>query len=46
VIFSLYGMNFKSMPELDWVWAYPAVVLGTLVGGYWLYRRLKTRGWI
>ena len=46
VIFSLYGMNFKIMPELDWPWAYPAVVLGTLGGGYGLYRRLKKRGWI
>ncbi len=46
VIFSLYGMNFKTMPELDWTWAYPSVVLGTFSGGYWLYRRLKKRGWI
>lgn len=46
VIFSLYGMNFKAMPELAWSWAYPVVVLGTLVGGVLLYRRLKKRGWI
>jgi magnesium transporter len=46
VIFSLYGMNFKAMPELAWAWAYPVVVLGTLVGGVLLYRRLKKRGWI
>lgn len=46
VIFSLYGMNFKSMPELDWVGAYPSVVIGTFAAAYWLYRRLKKRGWI
>lgn len=46
VIFSLYGMNFKTMPELEWVWAYPVVVLATLVGAFWLYRRFKKRGWI
>lgn len=46
VIFSLYGMNFKSMPELNWVWAYPVTVLGTFIGAYLLYRRLKKRGWI
>ncbi len=46
VIFSLYGMNFKSMPELGWVGAYPAVVLGTFIGAFWLYRRFKRRGWI
>ena len=46
VIFSLYGMNFKVMPELDWIWAYPTVVLCTFGGAFWLYRRLKKRGWI
>lgn len=46
VIFSLYGMNFKSMPELTWWWAYPVVVVGTLLGAYLLYRRLRKRGWI
>jgi len=24
---SIYGMNFKYMPELDWPWGYPAVLL-------------------
>jgi len=24
-IVGVYGMNFKSMPELDWEWGYPAV---------------------
>jgi magnesium transporter len=46
VIFSLYGMNFKSMPELAWAWAYPVVVLGTFAGALVLYYRLKKRGWI
>ncbi len=26
-IAGLYGMNFKNMPELDWRWGYPAVLL-------------------
>lgn len=46
VIFSLYGMNFKAMPELNWPWAYPVVMLGTTIVGVLLYRRLKKRGWI
>ncbi len=46
VIFSLYGMNFKSMPELTWGWAYPVVVLGTFSGALLIYLRLKKRGWI
>ncbi len=34
----VYGMNFRHMPELDWPWAYPAV-LGVMlaVGGGMLY---------
>ena len=26
-----YGMNFSHMPELDWPWGYPAVILAALV---------------
>ena len=22
-----YGMNFRYMPELEWVWGYPAVIV-------------------
>lgn len=46
LVFSLYGMNFKHMPELDWTWGYPLALLGTAAGCFWLYRRLKQRGWI
>ncbi|OYY92696.1 MAG: magnesium transporter CorA [Hydrogenophilales bacterium 28-61-23] len=46
LVFSLYGMNFKTMPELGWAWGYPLTLLGTGAGCYWLYRRLKQRSWI
>jgi magnesium transporter len=46
VVFSLYGMNFESMPELAWPWAYPLVLIGTGAGVAWLYRRLRKRRWI
>lgn len=46
VVFSLYGMNFVNMPELQWPWAYPALLLLTGLGVWMLYRRLKRRGWI
>lgn len=46
VVFSLYGMNFSFMPELNWPWAYPVLLLLTGVGALLLYRRLKRRGWI
>jgi magnesium transporter len=30
----LWGMNFKHMPEIDWVWGYPmAITVMVIVGG-------------
>ena len=26
-----YGMNFRYMPELEWVWGYPAVIIVSIV---------------
>jgi magnesium transporter len=46
VIFSLYGMNFKHMPELEWYLGYPAVLGATAVACGLLYRNLKKIGWI
>jgi magnesium transporter len=46
LVFSLYGMNFKDMPELDWRWGYPLTLAATGAACYWLYRHLKQRGWI
>jgi magnesium transporter len=46
LVFSLYGMNFKTMPELEWTWGYPFTLFITGAGCYWLYRHLKQRGWI
>ena len=46
LVFSLYGMNFKNMPELDWTWGYPLSLAGTGIACLLLYRRLKQRGWI
>jgi magnesium transporter len=46
MVFSLYGMNFAYMPELQWRWSYPAALIGVVVGCAALYRRLKRIGWI
>jgi magnesium transporter len=46
LIASLYGMNFKFMPELDWAMGYPyALVLMTASAlvPMWYFRR---RGWL
>jgi magnesium transporter len=46
VITSLYGMNFKHMPELSWRWGYPMVLglMAAVSGGliYWF----KKKQWI
>ena len=42
----IYGMNFEHMPELRWVWGYPAVLLGIAVTIGWLYVRFKKNGWL
>ncbi|WP_326670043.1 magnesium/cobalt transporter CorA [Streptomyces canus] len=46
MIAGIYGMNFDHMPELHWVWAYPAVI--ALMGALevLLYRLFKRRGWL
>ncbi len=46
VIFSLYGMNFKRMPELDWPYGYPAVLALTVVLIAVVYSRLRKIGWV
>jgi magnesium transporter len=45
-IAGVYGMNFEHMPELEWRWAYPALLalmLGLALGMLWIFRR---RGWM
>jgi magnesium transporter len=46
VVFSLYGMNFKDMPELTLRYGYPVVMAWVALVCVWLYRRLKHYGWL
>ncbi len=46
MVFSLYGMNFKYMPELVWRWSYPAVLGGIVIACTWMYSRLKRVEWL
>ncbi|MFF9377372.1 magnesium/cobalt transporter CorA [Streptomyces griseoluteus] len=46
LIAGVYGMNFEHMPELHWVWGYPAVVAVMAVLELLLYRNFKRRGWL
>ena len=43
---TIYGMNFKDMPELHWEYGY-YVVIGAIAGVCgWLYFRFKHFGWL
>lgn len=46
VVTGIYGMNFRHMPELDFPWAYPAVLLLMIVIEVGIYWVLKRRHWI
>jgi len=45
LVASMYGMNFKNMPELDWAWGYPyglaVIVISAILPVLWF----KWRGW-
>ena len=46
LIGSIYGMNFKYMPELDWPFGYP-ISIGLMVATAVLpYLYFKRRGWL
>ncbi|MET7473997.1 magnesium/cobalt transporter CorA [Streptomyces sp. NPDC005648] len=46
MIAGIYGMNFDHMPELHWLWSYPAVILAMAGLEVLLYRLFKRRGWL
>lgn len=46
VVFSMYGMNFQLMPELNQRYGYPLVVGATALACTLLHRRLVKAGWI
>jgi magnesium transporter len=46
LIGTIYGMNFHTMPELDWIFGYP-MALGLMIGmGLILYATFKRNNWI
>jgi len=46
LIASMYGMNFKILPELDWEWGYPfAMLLMLASSGFTLYY-FRRKGWL
>ncbi|MFG2001321.1 magnesium/cobalt transporter CorA [Spirillospora sp. NPDC048911] len=45
-IAGIYGMNFKHMPELNWVIGYPLALVVMAVACRIVYRKLRKNGWL
>ena len=43
---SIWGMNFKYMPELAEPWGYPVALLAMITLGVVLYLSFKRRNWL
>jgi magnesium transporter len=42
----VYGMNFRHMPELEWTWAYPAVLVLMAGSGLLMLLFFKKKRWL
>ena len=45
-IASVYGMNFKNMPELDWAFGYPMALGAMALSNLYLWYRFRKAGWL
>ena len=45
LVASIYGMNFRHMPELDWVAGYPMAIVLMLLSAALPYLYFKRKGW-
>jgi magnesium transporter len=46
LIASIYGMNFRHMPELDWWFSYPLALVLMVLAAILPYLYFKRRGWL
>ncbi len=46
LVASVYGMNFKFMPELDWTYGYPLAVTLMIVTAFIPLLYFKKKGWL
>jgi len=46
LIAGIYGMNFRHLPELDWIAGYPLALGLMLLASALLYWRFKRSGWL
>ncbi len=46
MIAGVYGMNFKHMPELEWEYSYPVILILMASLDIYLYFKFKRTGWL
>jgi magnesium transporter len=46
MIAGVYGMNFETMPELQWTWGYPFSVAVMTVIDVFLFYKFRKAGWL
>jgi len=46
LVAGLYGMNFRYMPELEWRWSYPLVLLVMLTIGVLMVMYFRKKRWL
>ncbi|HET7325311.1 MAG TPA: magnesium/cobalt transporter CorA [Halococcus sp.] len=46
LVAGIYGMNFETMPELGWTFAYPAVLIGMAAVALVLVGYFRREGWL
>jgi magnesium transporter len=46
MVAGIYGMNFEQMPELQWEYGYPIVILSLISSGILLFRGFRRAGWL
>lgn len=46
LVASIYGMNFKFLPELEWPWGYPFAVVLMIASAVLPYVYFKRKGWL
>ena len=46
LIASIYGMNFRNMPELGWLWGYPMAIVLMIVVAVVPILILRKKGWL
>jgi magnesium transporter len=46
LVASIYGMNFKFMPELEWEYGYPLALLAMVLAAVIPYLYFRRKGWL